>query len=132
MVQGVEYIALCAEDVPSLIAWYQRTFQVDLVKEGQAGPSFLKFPDGFMIEFLETSGDIPPIPKDKEKGLRHIALTVSSLEEMVRTLKKEGVEVVDDFKTVPNGAKLFLFRDIEGNLIQLVERKIPLGGAMSD
>ena len=132
MIQGIEHIALCAENVPSLIAWYQRIFQVDLVKEADAGPFFLEFPDGFLIEFLETSGDIPPVPKDKEKGLRHIALTVSSLEEMVARLKKEGVEVVDDFKTVPNGAKLFMFRDIEGNLIQLVERKIPLGSAMSD
>lgn len=132
MVQGVEHIALCAENVPLLIAWYRRIFQVDLIKEGQAGPFFLKFPDGSLIEFLETTGDIPPVPKDREKGFRHIALTVLSLEKMVETLKKERVEVVDDFKTVPNGTKLFLFRDIEGNLIQLVERPIPLGGAMSD
>ncbi len=132
MIRGVEHIALCAEDVPSLIAWYQRIFKVDLVKEGQAGPFFLRFPDGFLIEFLETAGDIPPVPRDREKGLRHIALTVSSLEEMVDTLKKEGVEVADDIKTVPNGTKLFLFRDIEGNLIQLVERKVPLDGAMPD
>ncbi len=132
MIQGVEHIALCAENVPSLIAWYQKIFQVDLVKEGQKGPFFLKFPDGFLIEFLEAAGDIPPVPKVREKGFRHIALSVSSLEEMVGTLKKEGAEVVDDFKTVPNGTKLFFFRDIEGNLIQLVERVIPLGSAMSD
>ncbi len=127
MLKGVEHIALCAEDVPSLIAWYQRIFQLDLIKEGQAGPFFLKFPDGFLIEFLETSGDIPLVPRVKEKGLRHIAFSVLSLEKMVGTLKKEGVEVVDDVKTVSNGAKLFLFRDIEGNLIQLIERKVPLG-----
>jgi predicted enzyme related to lactoylglutathione lyase len=127
MIQGVEHIALCAENVPSLIAWYQKIFQVELIKEGQEGPSFLKFPDGFLIEFLETLGDIPPVPKGREKGFRHIALSVLSLEKMVGILKKEGVEVVDDLKTVPNGAKLFLFRDIEGNLIQLIERKVPLG-----
>jgi predicted enzyme related to lactoylglutathione lyase len=127
MVQGVEHIALCAENVPSLIAWYQKVFHLDLVKEGQAGPFFLRFPDGLLIEFVETAGGIPPIPKDKEKGFRHIALTVSSLEKMAIELKKEGVAVVEDFKTVPNGTKLFLFRDIEGNLIQLVERKNPLG-----
>jgi len=130
MIQGVEHIALCAEDVPSLIAWYQRIFQVELIKEGQAGPFFLKFPDGFLIEFVEAAGDTPHVPKDKEKGLRHIALTVLSLEKMVGTLKKEGVEVVDDLKTVPNGTKLFLFRDIEGNLIQLIERKVPLTSAI--
>jgi len=130
MVQGVEHIALCAEDVPSLMAWYRKIFQVELVKEGQAGPFFLRFPDGFLIEFIETAGDIPPVPKDKERGFRHIAFSVLSLEEMVGTLKKEGVEVVDDLKTVPNGAKLFLFRDIEGNLIQLVERKVPIGSAI--
>ncbi len=132
MIQGVEHIALCAENVPSLIAWYQKIFQVDLVKEGQKGPFFLKFPDGFLIEFLEAAGDIPPVPKVREKGFRHIALSVLSLEELVDRLKKEPVEVVEDFKTVPNGTKLFLFRDIEGNLIQLVERVIPLGSAMSD
>jgi predicted enzyme related to lactoylglutathione lyase len=126
MVRGVEHIALCAEDVPSLIAWYQRMFKVDMIKEGEAGPFFLKFPDGFLIELVETGGDIPPVPKDKEKGFRHIALTVAALEQMVGALKNDGVEVVDDFKTVPNGTKLFLFRDIEGNLIQLVERKTPL------
>ncbi len=130
MIQGVEHIALCAEDMPSLIAWYQRIFQVELVKEGQAGPFFLKFPDGFLIEFVETAGDIPHVPKDKEKGFRHIAFSVLALEKMVGTLKKEGVEVVDDFKIVPNGATLFLFRDIEGNLIQLIERKIPPGSAI--
>jgi len=130
MVQGVEHIALCAEDVPSLMAWYRKIFQGELVKEGQAGPFFLRFPDGFLIEFIETAGDIPPVPKDKERGFRHIAFSVLSLEEMVGTLKKEGVEVVDDLKTVPNGAKLFLFRDIEGNLIQLVERKVPIGSAI--
>jgi len=132
MVQGVEHIALCAENVPSLIAWYQRIFQLELIKEGQAGPFFLKFPDGFLIEFLEAAGDTPPAAEVKEKGFRHIALTVSKLEKMVETLKNAGAEVVDDFKTVPNGTKLFLFRDIEGNLIQLVERVIPLGSAMSD
>jgi len=132
MIQGVEHIAICAENIPSLIAWYQKIFHLDLIKEGQAGPFFLKFPDGILIEFLETAGDIPPVPKVREKGFRHIALSVSSLEEMVETLKKEGVEVVDDLKTVPSGTKLFLFRDIEGNLIQLVERVIPLGSAMSD
>jgi len=130
MVQGVEHIALCAENVPSLIAWYQRIFQVELVKEGETGPFFLKFPDGFLIEFVETVEDIPHVPKDKEKGFRHIAISVLSLEKMVGTLKKEGVEIVDDFKIVPNGTKLFLFRDIEGNLIQLVERKIPLASTI--
>lgn len=127
MIHRVEHIALCAENLSSLVAWYQKIFQGDLIKEGQNGPIFLKFPDGFLIEFLEAAGDIPDVPKGREKGFRHIALAVSSLEKMVETLKKEGLDVVDDIKTVPSGAKLFLFRDIEGNLIQLIERKIPLG-----
>ncbi len=125
MLQGVEHIALCAEDLPALIAWYQKIFRVDLVKEGQAGPSFLKFPDGFLLEFIETTGDVPAAAGQKEKGFRHIALAVSSLETMAMELKNQGVEVVEDIKTVPNGTKLFLFRDIEGNLIQLVERNNP-------
>ena len=126
MLQGVEHLALCAENVPDLIAWYQKFLHVDLVKEGQSGPFFLKFPDGFLLELVDATGDTPALPPDKEKGFRHIALAVSSLETMAMELKSQGVEVVDDTKTVPNGTKLFLFRDIEGNLIQLVERNNPL------
>ena len=126
MLKGVEHLALCAENVPALIAWYRKLFQVDLVKEGEAGPFFLKFPDGFFLELVETTGDIPPVPRDREKGFRHIALAVSSLETMAMELKDQGVEVIEDFKIVSNGTRLFLFRDIEGNLIQLVERKNPL------
>ncbi|MBA7476636.1 hypothetical protein ES707_12027 [subsurface metagenome] len=127
MVRGVEHIALCAENVPSLIAWYQKLFHLEVVKESAAGPFFLKFSNGLLIEFVQATGDIPPVPQDREKGFRHIALTVSSMENMVASLKHEGVAVVEDFKIVPNGTKLFLFRDIEGNLVQLVERKNPLG-----
>jgi predicted enzyme related to lactoylglutathione lyase len=45
---------------------------------------------------------------------------------MAAELKEHGVELVEDLKTVPGGTKLFLCRDIEGNLIQLVERTNPL------
>ena len=127
MIHGVEHIAICAEDVPALIAWYQKIFQLDLIKEAEEGPFFLKFAGGLLLEFIEATGVIPPAPQGKEKGLRHMALAVSPIEEMVSSLRKAGVEVVDDFKTVPNGTKLFQFRDPEGNIIQLVERVIPLG-----
>jgi len=123
MLQGVEHIALCVENIPDLIAWYQELFPVELVKEGQTGPFFLKFPDGFLLELIDATDDIPPVPREKEKGFRHIALAVSSLETMATELKDQGVEVVEDIKTVPDGTKLFGFRDIEGNIIQLVERK---------
>jgi predicted enzyme related to lactoylglutathione lyase len=123
VIRGVEHLALCAENVSSLLAWYQKLFHLEVVKEGPTGPFFLRFPDGFLIEVIETTGDIPPLPREKEKGFRHIALSVSSLETVVAGLKKEGIAIVQDFKIVPNGTKLFLFRDIEGNLIQLVERK---------
>ncbi len=127
MVHGIEHIALCAENVPALIKWYQRIFHLDLIKEGDAGPFFLRFPDGLFIEFVEATGFTPPLPADREKGFRHIAIMVSSLEKMAAELKIEGVKIVEDYKIVPGGTKLFLFRDIEGNLVQLIERKNPLG-----
>jgi predicted enzyme related to lactoylglutathione lyase len=126
MLRGVEHLALCAEDVPALVDWYRKLFRVELVKEGEAGPSFLRFPDGFLLELVETTGNVPPPPRAREKGFRHIALAVSSLAAMAAELKDQGVEVVEDLKIVPGGTKLFLCRDIEGNLIQLVERTNPL------
>ncbi len=124
---GIEHIALCAENVPALIKWYQRIFHLDLVKEGDAGPFFLRFPDGLLIEFVEATGFVPPLPAGREKGFRHVAIMVSFLEKMAVELKNEGVEIVEDYKIVPGGTKLFLFRDIEGNIVQLIERKNPIG-----
>ena len=123
MVRGVEHLALCAVNVPSLLAWYRELFQLEVIKEGEGGPFFLRFPDGFLVEVIESSDDAPPAPGEKEKGFRHIALSVSSVESLVAVLKQKGVAIVEDLKIVPNGTKLFLCRDIEGNLIQLVERE---------
>ena len=118
MIRGVEHIAICAEDVPSLIAWYQRLFDLELIKEGDDGPYFLGFPGGMLIEFIEATGDLPQAPRAKQKGFRHIALSISPIEKTVESLKKEGVEVVDEFKIVPNGTKLIQFRDNDGKIIQ--------------
>jgi len=126
MIQGVEHLALCVENLASVVSWYQKMFQVEVIKEGGSGPIFLKFPGGFLIELIEAAGCTTPIPEVAEKGFRHFALAVVSLEEMARRLKEENVEVVDDVRVVPGPAKLFMFRDIEGNLIQLVERAVPL------
>jgi len=127
MVRGVEHLALCAQDVPALLAWYQRLFGLELVREREAGPLFLKFPDGFLLEVVQAEGAPPPAPRAREKGYRHIALSVLRIEALVDVLKQEGAAVVEDFRIAPNGTGLFLFRDPEGNLVQLVERPVPLG-----
>ena len=127
MVTGVEHLALCAANVSSLLAWYQELFQLEVVKEGEGGPFFLRFPDGFLVEVIESSDERPPVPAARDKGFRHIALSVSSIESLVAALKQKGVAIVEDLKIVPNGTKLFLCRDIEGNLVQLVEREGAIG-----
>ena len=127
MVQGVEHLALCAQNVPALVAWYLKVLGLELIKEGASGPLFLRFPDGFLIEVIAAEGDAVPSPRAREKGYRHIAIQVRFLETLVHTLKQEGVEVVEDLRIVAGGTRLFLFRDIEGNIVQLVERQAPLG-----
>lgn len=127
MIRGVEHIALCARDPASLLAWYKSIFDLTLVKETDSGPFFLRFPDGLLIEFLQADSAEPSAPGVRAGGFRHVAFTVSGIEKLVVSLKTQEVEVVDEFKVVANGTKLFLFRDIEGNLIQLVERPSPLG-----
>ncbi len=68
--------------------------------------------------------------KTQDSGARALMKELAEEElkhsQWLKKLKDQGVEVVEDFKTVPNGTMLFLFRDIEGNLIQLVERNNPL------
>jgi catechol 2,3-dioxygenase-like lactoylglutathione lyase family enzyme len=128
MVGGVEHLALCANDPPALAAWYQKLFALEVVREGDTGPLFLRFADGFLLEVLKAGATAAQPPGAREAGYRHIALSVRPIEPLVDILEREGVVVVEEYRIVPGGTKLFLFRDLEGNLVQLVERPRPLGG----
>lgn len=81
--------------------------------------------DGSMIELLydEAHPTDPPRANDLcDRGIRHIAFTVSDIEASWKTLRDAGCVVLSEPVTAPDGkARLFFARDPEGNLMELVQ-----------
>jgi predicted enzyme related to lactoylglutathione lyase len=51
-----------------------------------------------------------------------ITLTVEDADKATEALKKKGVELVGDMMEVPGHVKLQMFKDPDGNLLQIVEK----------
>lgn len=125
MITGIEHLAIISEDTKRLSDWYKRVFDLRCVYDNGKGTYFLAFPDKSMIEFipaLETAAK----PAEKLSGVRHIAFSTDTFAETVALLKAEGVEVIHDAATSDKGISTFFFRDIDGNVMHLIDRPTPL------
>lgn len=84
----------------------------------------------FRIEIFEIK-DCAPLPESSRNpatdlpiiGLKHIAINVDNLEEVVADLKSRNVEFAGEIGNVPNsnGEKYIFFRDNNGILIELYQ-----------
>ncbi len=126
MVTGIEHLAIISRDTKRLSDWYKRVFKLECVYDNGKGTYFLAFPDKSMIEFITATHDVQAKPEEKLAGVRHIAFTCDNFDEMVELLKNEGVEVIHDAATSSKGISTFFFRDIDGNVMHLIDRPVPL------
>ena len=125
MITGIEHLAIISEDTKRLSDWYKRVFDLECVYDNGKGTYFLAFPDKSMIEFipaLETAAK----PAEKLAGVRHVAFSTDTFDETVALLKAEGVEIIHDAATSAKGISTFFFRDIDGNVMHLIDRPEPL------
>ena len=85
----------------------------------------LSAPDGSMIELLYDEAHRSPAPlrnRPCDRGIRHIAFTVSDVKEAWRTLQNAGCKLLSKPITSPDRkAQLFFVRDPEGNLLEVVQ-----------
>jgi glyoxylase I family protein len=122
MVTGIEHIAIFSTDTAKLKDWYIAKFDWEQVYDNGKGTFFLKAQDGVMIEFVTAEG-VGADSGVKLSGIRHLAISVSDFEGMVARLAE--CEVVTP-PAVNKGIKTFFFRDIDGNILHLIQREIPL------
>ena len=125
MITGMEHIAIFAKDTKALADWYVRVFDFKIVYDNGKGTYFVAAPDKSMIEICVADTE-PRKTTAAESGIRHIALSTDNIEEMTKLLTDEGVEVVTPMKISDKGVGTFFFRDIEGNIVHLIQRPKPL------
>jgi len=124
MVKGIEHLAIFSSDTAALKEWYMEMFGFTQVYDNGKGTYFLKAQDGGMLEFVTADEESPKLGA-KLSGIRHIAIAVSDFEGMVAKLTAANVEVVSE-PAESKGIKTFFFRDIDGNVLHLIDRPNPL------
>lgn len=127
MIKGIEHFGICAKDTEALKDWYVKLFDFKIVYENNKTPKtyFLAADDGSMLEIYpanETSNCLD----NKVQGLRHIALIPQNFEEMCKSLKDNNVEIIQEAAVSSKGIKTIFFKDLEGNIIHLIDRPQPL------
>ena len=123
MIKGIEHVGLCAEDPKTLVDWYVRILGFRIVRAlEEHNTYFIRAHDGGMLEIYPAQHPTDPVD-NVHRGLRHIALSASTLDAEIGRLRSAGVTVPVDTIVITSDMALAFFRDPEGNILHLVERK---------
>ena len=129
---GLDHPAIACRDVRRLAGWYCQTFGMRVVAQNDAEPPavVIGFGDalggggGAVIELMPVK-DPGPDPAEFARfqpGIRHVALRVSDFDAAYQKLRDAGVRFTTEPGEAVGGGRTVLFRDPEGNELQIVQR----------
>jgi len=131
MFLSLDHPAIACYDVEGLAEWYCRYLGMKIIaSNGQTPPAMvIGYGDSTtgatgMIELMPA---LDPGPRPEtftrfQPGIRHIALRVSDFDTLYEELKSLGIRFTTEVGTALGGGKTVLFRDPEGNELQIVQR----------
>ncbi|MEM1302719.1 MAG: VOC family protein [Pseudomonadota bacterium] len=123
---GIHHVAIICSDYARSKAFYTQVIRLTVVAETyrEARDSWkldLALPDGGQIE-LFSFPDAPSRPSYPEaQGLRHLALSVSNLDEAVSDLETRGITVEPVRVDNLTGRRFTFFADPDGLPLELYE-----------
>lgn len=123
MFTAFEHTGIASPDHQKLAQWYVEVFGFVIVYQS-AGATFVKAPNGSMIEIITAEGDRVELAM-KQPGLRHIALAVDDFDADLARIRAAGVKFLSE-PVDAKGNKVVFFTDPEGNILHLIQRTTPL------
>jgi glyoxylase I family protein len=118
-----EHLGLAARDSVALKDWYTRVLGAEVRFDNHAQPpAFLLHLGGMLLEIYPAHATRPETADNQLAGWRHLALRVDSIEAARDELTRRGVTFTEPIKPAGGGGRVLFFRDLEGNLLHLVER----------
>jgi methylmalonyl-CoA/ethylmalonyl-CoA epimerase len=126
------HVGVSVAHLEQSITWYQTYLGFSLEKTGEvpedAGRmAMLVNEGGFRVELFELPGAaaLPderrhPATDLRTHGVKHVAYSVTGIEEWDARLRRLGADIVWDLR-VHDDVKVLFLRDNTGNLVELVE-----------
>ena len=127
---AIDHPSIACFDVKAQADWYCRTFGMRMIATNDADPPavVIGFGDsirgGAMIELMPATepGPRPETFTRFQPGIRHVAFRVNDFDAAYALLKQIGVRFITEPGEALGGGKTILFRDPEGNELQIVQR----------
>lgn len=127
---AIDHPSIACHDVEKQAEWYCRTFGMQVIATNDADPPAVvigfgnSIRDGAMIELMPATepGPRPESFTRFQPGIRHVAFRVKSFDAAYASLKQLGVRFITEPGEALGGGKTVLFRDPEGNELQIVQR----------
>jgi len=127
---AIDHPSIACYDVDRQAKWYCTNFGMRVIASNGMNPPavVIGYGDstvgGAMIELMPAvePGPEPATMTRFQPGIRHVALRVADFEEAHGKLKALGVRFITEPGEAVGGGRTILFRDPEGNELQIVER----------
>jgi len=127
---AVDHPSIACQDLDRLAQWYCDAFGMKVVARNDTGRrgKLLGFDQttrgGAMIELTAATQPGPPADSfgRAQPGLRHVAIRVNDFDRAYARLKELDVAFTTEPHEAMGGGKTVLFRDPEGNELQIVAR----------
>ncbi len=116
--KGMNLAWIVADDFDATLKFYTEVIGLKLLSRSEDFEwAELEGEGGAMLGLSGKSDECPLKP-----GMNSIlTYSVENIEEAQKELKEKGVELMGDVQEVPGHVKLLLFKDVSGNMGQLVE-----------
>lgn len=135
----LDHVGISVADLDAQCAWYVDTFGLRATTPFEIAPLglrgvFVVGDDGLALELLEREGSRPgPRPKDSAEalltqGYGHICLRVADVDGAHAAALAHGAQERMAPQDAPEpGVRMSFLADPEGNLIELLDRRTPVG-----
>jgi glyoxylase I family protein len=120
---GLEHTAIASPSPATLAQWYvdhlgfRHCFDYD-------GNYFVRAGNGAVLEIIPSEGPRQE-QKERDPGIRHLAIQVSDFDAAYNSLRAGGVKFVNEPYMLRTN-RLVFFTDCDGNLVHLIHREEPL------
>jgi catechol 2,3-dioxygenase-like lactoylglutathione lyase family enzyme len=131
--RALSHIGIRVSDLARSIDYYRRVFGFQPFYDNHAGPDadrvVIGVIAGLAVELIKRAelGDIP-MPQSVDPnaiGFAGITFSVDDVDEAFAALQAQDLANMDPPVTVAAGVRLVLFRDPDGNLLEVIDLKGP-------